>query len=134
MTETAQTHVLSAEDRRKLLGLWNDTRQEYPRHRCLHELVEAQVARTPDAVAVEFEGRQMTYAELNSRANQLAHRLRKLGAGPDLLVAHCVDRSLEMVIAVLAILKAGAAYVPSTPRIRKTASPSCSPTPRRACS
>ena len=119
MTETAQTHVLSADDRRKLLGLWNDTRQEYPRHSCLHELVEAQVARTPGAVAVEFEGRRLTYAELNARANQLAHRLRKLGAGPDLLVAHCVDRSLEMVIAVLAILKAGAAYVPLDPAYPK---------------
>ena len=119
MTETAQTHVPSADERRKLLGLWNDTRQEYLRHCCLHELVEAQVARTPDAVAVEFEGRRLTYAELNARANQLAHRLRKLGAGPDLLVAHCVDRSLEMVIAVLAILKAGAAYVPLDPAYPK---------------
>ena len=84
---------------------WNDTRQDYPRHLCLHQLVEAQVSRHPDSVAVEFEGASLTWGELNSRANQLASRLRSLGAGPDRLVAHCVDRSLDMVVAVLGILK-----------------------------
>ncbi len=82
---------------------------------CIHDAVEAQAARRPDAVAVRFEGLQHTYAELNERANRLAHHLRSWGVGPEVLVALCVERSLDMVVAALAILKAGGAYVPLDP-------------------
>ncbi|MDF5712391.1 MAG: amino acid adenylation domain-containing protein [Rhizonema sp. NSF051] len=94
---------------------WNDTRVEYPQHRCIHELFECQVESTPDAVAVVFESEQLTYQELNARANQLAHYLRSLGVGPEVLVGICVERSLFMVIGMLGILKAGSAYVPLDP-------------------
>jgi amino acid adenylation domain-containing protein len=82
---------------------------------CLHERFEEQVRRTPDAVAVRYEQETLSYGELNARANRLAHRLRALGAAPDALVALCLDRSLELVVAVLAVLKAGGAYVPLDP-------------------
>src|SRR5438093_7921747 len=85
------------------------------RDRCIHELFEEQAARRPQAVAVTFEDRQLTYGELNSRANQLAHHLRALGVRPETLVGICVERSLEMVVGLLAILKAGGAYVPLDP-------------------
>ncbi len=95
------------------LGDWNDTAAEYPRHNlCLHQLIEEQSARTPDRPAVAFEQRKLTYRELDRRAIQLAARLRSLGAGPDVLVGLLVERSLEMVVGVLGILKAGAAYLP----------------------
>lgn len=83
--------------------------------RCLHECFEAQVGRTPEAVALSCENLTLTYAELNRRANQLAHYLRKLGVGPEVLVGLCVERSLEMAVGILAILKAGGAYVPLDP-------------------
>jgi amino acid adenylation domain-containing protein len=98
-----------------LLVEWNDTKAEFPRDRCLHELFEEQAARRPQAAAVTFEDRQLTYGELNSRANQLAHHLRALGVRPDTLVGICVERSLEMVVGLLGILKAGGAYVPLDP-------------------
>src|ERR1700674_5625314 len=82
---------------------------------CVHELFEAQTARTPEAVAVVFQDRQLTYRELNARANQLAHYLRGLGVGPETLVGLYVERSLEMVVGLLGILKAGGAYVPLDP-------------------
>src|SRR5687768_3353575 len=82
---------------------------------CLHQRFEAQVERTPDAVAVVFEGKKLTYQELNCRANQLAHYLRKLAVGPEVRVGLCVERSLEMVVGLLGILKAGGAYVPLDP-------------------
>jgi amino acid adenylation domain-containing protein len=94
---------------------WNRTHANYPKDKCIHELFEAQADRTPDAVAVVFEGEQLTYSELNRRANRLAHRLRKFGIGPEVLVGICVERSLEMVIGLLGILKAGGAYVPFDP-------------------
>lgn len=119
MSDTERNGSVSAEDRRKLLELWNDTRREYPREACLHELVEAQVAKTPGAVAVEFQGEKLTYAELNARANQLAHRLRKMGAGPETMVAFCLHRSLHLAITTLGILKSGAAYVPLDPEFPK---------------
>lgn len=87
----------------------------YPDDRCLHTLVEEQAARTPDAIAVEFEGETLTYAELNARANQLAHHLRDLGAQPERLVGLSVERSVFMPIGMLGILKSGAAYVPMDP-------------------
>ena len=95
---------------------WNRTEAAYPKDRCLHELFEEQVERTPDATAVVFEDKQLTYRQLNERANQLAHHLQRLGVGPDTLVAICVERSLEMVVGLLGILKAGGAYVPLDPR------------------
>ncbi|AFZ37662.1 amino acid adenylation domain protein [Stanieria cyanosphaera PCC 7437] len=82
---------------------------------CIHQLVETQVAKTPDAIAVIFENQQLTYRELNEKANQLAHYLRSLGVQPETLVGVCVERSLEMIVALLGILKAGGAYVPLDP-------------------
>ena len=106
--------LLSEAERHQLLFEWNDTTTEYPRDRCVHELFEEQVERTPDAVAVVFE-EQLTYRELNRRANQLARHLRGLGVGPEILVGICVERSLEMVVGLLGILKAGGTYVPLDP-------------------
>ncbi len=94
---------------------WNNTACDYPRDKCVHELFEEQVTRTPDAVAVVFEDQSLTYAELNARANQLAHHLQSLGVGPEVLVGLCVQRSLEMIVGLLGILKAGGAYVPLDP-------------------
>jgi amino acid adenylation domain-containing protein len=102
-------------ERRTLLVDWNATWAEYPRDRCLHHLFEAQARRRPNAVAVSFQGRSLTYAELDRKADQLACRLRSLGVGPDVLVGICLERSLEMVIGLLGILKAGGAYVPLDP-------------------
>ena len=101
--------------RQQLLVEWNQTTTDYPRQKCIHELFEAQAERTPQAIAVVFGKESLTYSELNLRANQLAHRLRRLGVGPDALVGICVERSLEMVIGLLGILKAGGAYVPLDP-------------------
>src|SRR5262249_38837611 len=84
----------------------------YPREKCVHELFEAQAERTPHAIAVAHENRQLSYSELNARANRLAHYLREIGAGPDSRVALYLERSPEMVVGLLAVLKAGAAYVP----------------------
>uniref|UniRef100_UPI00036306FB condensation domain-containing protein n=1 Tax=Pseudomonas psychrophila TaxID=122355 RepID=UPI00036306FB len=94
---------------------WNRTHAEYPIHTCLQQLIEAQVERTPNATAVVFDAQSMTYRQLNTRANQLAHRLREQGVGPDVLVGVAAERSLEMVIGLLATLKAGGAYVPLDP-------------------
>jgi amino acid adenylation domain-containing protein len=94
---------------------WNSTHADYPRNKCMHELFEQRVAETPGAIAVVCGPRQLTYEELNRKANQLANYLRKLGAGPDVLVGICLHRSLEMIIAILGTLKAGAAYVPLDP-------------------
>ncbi len=86
-----------------------------PQHQTVHELIAAQVARTPTRVAVEFEDRWLTYAELDCRSSKVAHYLRAMGVGPDVLVAICVERSLEMLVGLLGILKAGGAYVPLDP-------------------
>jgi amino acid adenylation domain-containing protein len=107
--------VLPEAERRQVLEAWNRTEADVPTDLCIHELFEAQAARTPGAVAVSFEGESLTYAELNARANRLAHHLRALGVGPDARVAICVERGPEMVAALLAILKAGGAYVPLDP-------------------
>lgn len=107
--------LLAAKERRQVLFECNDTRRPYPQESCLHELLEARAAGTPDAVAVQCEGRSVTYAALNRKANQLAWYLRAQGVGPESPVALCVDRSLEMVIGLWASLKAGAAYVPIDP-------------------
>ncbi|MBW4569114.1 MAG: amino acid adenylation domain-containing protein [Tolypothrix carrinoi HA7290-LM1] len=107
--------LLTEHERHQLLVEWNQTQVEYPQDKCIHELFETQVERTPDAVAVVFEDEQLTYWELNARANQLAHYLRSLGVKSEVLVGICVERSLLMVIGLLAILKAGGAYVPLDP-------------------
>jgi amino acid adenylation domain-containing protein len=108
--------LLPEQERQQLLVEWNVTETAYPVDQCLHQLFEAQVERTPHAVAVVFDGEEMTYQELNRRANQLAHYLQHLGVGPEVLVGLCVERSLDMVVGVLGILKAGGAYVPLDPR------------------
>ncbi|MEH2305427.1 amino acid adenylation domain-containing protein [Nostoc sp.] len=111
----SQLPMLTASEQQQLLVEWNDTSVDYPQDKCIHQLFEEQVERTPDAVAVVFENQQLTYHELNSRANQLAHYLRSLGVGADVLVGICVERSLEMLVGLLGILKAGGAYVPLDP-------------------
>jgi amino acid adenylation domain-containing protein len=98
------------------LAAWNATEQSYPQDRCVPELVAAQAAATPEAVAVVARGQALTYGALNRRANQLAHLLRGLGVGPEVLVGVCVERSAELVIGLLAVLKAGGAYVPLDPQ------------------
>ncbi|HLJ32959.1 MAG TPA: amino acid adenylation domain-containing protein [Ktedonobacteraceae bacterium] len=100
---------------RQVLQEWNETGRLYPQHHLLHALFEAQVERSPDSVAVVFEGEQMSYRELNERANRLAHFLQKLGTGPDMAVGICLERSLELAVGMLGVLKAGAAYVPLDP-------------------
>ncbi len=107
--------LMSDAELHRVLVAWNDTHTDYPRDRCIHELFERQVEQTPDAIAVVFEGQELTYFELNRRANRLAHSLRRLGVGPESVVALCLTRSIEMVTAVLAVLKAGGAYAPLDP-------------------
>jgi amino acid adenylation domain-containing protein/FkbM family methyltransferase len=107
--------LLGAAERQQLLVAWNATDAQYPRELCLHQLVQAQAARTPQAVAVVHGPQCLSYAELNTQANRLAHHLRRLGVGPDRRVALCVQRSERMVVALLAVLKAGGAYVPLDP-------------------
>lgn len=108
------THPANNESAQPFVGL-NNTHVDFPRHNCIHQIFEEQVQRTPNATAVIFENERLTYCELNGRANQVAHRLRKLGVGPDVLVGLFMERSAELVIGLLAILKAGGAYVPIDP-------------------
>jgi amino acid adenylation domain-containing protein len=107
--------ILTEAEKRRLVIEWNDTRTDYPKDKCIHQLFEEQVEKSPDAIAVTFEDQQLTYRELNIRANQLAHYLKKQRVGPDVLVAVCIERSVEMIIGLLGILKAGGAYVPLDP-------------------
>lgn len=111
--------ILTEAERCRLLVEWNATKRDYPSDQCIHKLFEAAVERTPDATAIVFEDQQLSYRELNCRANQLAHRLQALGVGPGTLVGICVERSLQMVISLLAVLKAGGAYVPLDPSYPK---------------
>ncbi len=118
----AELPMLTSAERQQLLAEWNDNQLPYPADQCMHQLFEAQAERTPEAVAVVYKQEQLTYAELNHRANQLAAQLRALGVGPEVLVGLCVERSLEMVLGLLGILKAGGAYValdPEYPRERQ---------------
>ena len=107
--------LMTAAERRQLTVSWNDTQTAYPLDLCLHQLVEAQVERTPDRLAVVYQDETLTYRELNRKADQLARYLRASGVGPEVLVGICVERSIEMVVGLLGILKAGGAYVPLDP-------------------
>jgi non-ribosomal peptide synthetase component F len=107
--------ILSERERKQILLEWNNTSVNYPKNKCLHQLFEQQVEKTGSRVAAEFAGKTLTYDELNSRANQLANYLIKFGVKPETFVGICVDRSLDMVVGLLGILKAGAAYVPMDP-------------------
>jgi amino acid adenylation domain len=107
--------IMTSDERRLVLEGFNETKRDYPEHALLHELFEAQVERSPDAVAVICQDKRLTYAELNAKANRLAHRLRSMGVTLDTRVAICIERSLEMVIGMLGILKAGGAYIPLDP-------------------
>ncbi|HCF29074.1 MAG TPA: non-ribosomal peptide synthetase, partial [Cyanobacteria bacterium UBA11049] len=111
----AELPLLTGFERKQILVDWNQTQTDYPQHLCIHQLFEAQVEKTPDTIAVVFQHEQLTYQQLNQRANQLAHYLQKLGVQPEVPVCLCVDRSIEMVIGLLGILKAGGAYVPLDP-------------------
>ncbi|HEY0404306.1 MAG TPA: amino acid adenylation domain-containing protein, partial [Pyrinomonadaceae bacterium] len=112
---TSRLPLLSVAEEYQLLVEWNDTQREYTQGRSMTELFEAQAERTPAAVALICEDERLTYAELNAQANQLAHYLRRLGVGPEVLVGLLAERSREMVVGLLGILKAGGAYVPLDP-------------------
>ncbi|NEQ67784.1 MAG: amino acid adenylation domain-containing protein, partial [Symploca sp. SIO2D2] len=107
--------MITKQEYHQLLVDWNSTATEYPDSQCIHQLFESQVERNPDAVAVVFEEQQLTYQELNDRANQLAHYLQGLGVRSEVLVGLCIERSLDMIVGLLGILKAGGAYVPLDP-------------------
>jgi len=107
--------LLTQAEKQQILIDWNNTTTAYPKDKCIHQLFEEQVAKTPNKIAVVFEEQQLTYSQLNEKANQLAHYLQKLGVKPETLVGICVERSLEMIIGILGILKAGGAYVPLDP-------------------
>ncbi len=111
----SQLPMLTEVEQQQLLFEWNNTQADYPLDKCIHQLFEEQVERTPDNIAVVFEDQQLNYRELNARANQLAHYLQNLGVGPDVLVGICVERSLEMMVGLLGILKAGGGYLPIDP-------------------
>lgn len=115
----SQLPLLTAAERTEMLVGWNATHADYPRTSCLHDLFARQVAATPDAVAIVFNDEEITYAELNRRAGRLARQLRAQGIGPDKLVGICIERSVEMMVALLATHQAGGAYVPLDPKYPK---------------
>ncbi|MGB7293946.1 MAG: amino acid adenylation domain-containing protein, partial [Thermodesulfobacteriota bacterium] len=108
-------NIMTEKEKNQVLVEWNNTKGDYPRERCIQELFEVQAEKTPQNIAVLFEGKQLTYKELNERANRLANFLTEKGVKPEALVGICIERSLDMIIGVLGILKAGAAYVPLDP-------------------
>ncbi|WP_281558224.1 non-ribosomal peptide synthetase [Thalassomonas sp. RHCl1] len=114
-TELAFLDIMSEQESDYLLNVLNDTRQEYPQDKLIHELFEAQAAATPDNLALSFNGTELSYRELNERANRLAHYLRERGVQTEDFVGICLERSHEMLVAILAVLKAGGAYVPLDP-------------------
>jgi amino acid adenylation domain-containing protein len=111
-TTLSASRTLNESERRQLLSEWNHTQTEYPRNLCIQQIFETQAEARPDAVALKFRDQRMTYRQLNTRANQVAHRLRELGVGPEVMVGTVLERSLEMVVGLLGILKAGGAFVP----------------------
>ena len=108
--------ILAESDRRQILLEWNNTAADYPHDCCVHQLVERQVGHTPTAIAVEYKGEILTYEELNARANQLARYLQRLGVGPEVPVGICLDRSFDLAITLLAVLKSGGVCVPLDPK------------------
>ncbi|WP_284357321.1 AMP-binding protein, partial [Pseudomonas putida] len=104
-----QLNALAAAEQQQIIEAWNPDHVRYTEQRCLHELIAAQAARSPQAIAAICAEQALTYRQLNERANRLAHKLRELGVGPDVLVGLAVERSLEMVVGLLGILKAGGA-------------------------
>lgn len=114
-TVVADLPSLSAAEREKLLFTLNETETDHDRNLCLHNLIEAQAEKTPQATALVFETTELTYAEVNARANRIAHVLKSMGVGPDVMVGLYLPRSLDLVIAAIAIQKAGGAYVPLDP-------------------
>ncbi|MBD2166644.1 amino acid adenylation domain-containing protein [Calothrix membranacea FACHB-236] len=118
-TGIAELPLLTEVEKHQLIVEWNDTKTEYPKNQCIHQLFEQQVERTPDAIALVFGNQKLTYRELNERANKVAHYLKTLGVKPDVLVGIYMERSLQMVIGILAIIKAGGAYVPLDPTYPK---------------
>lgn len=115
----SQLRILTDAENKLILAEFNNTHIEFPEDKCLHHLFEAQVERSPDAIAVVFKDKQLTYVELNRRANQLARYLQRLGVGPEVVVGMFMERSLEMVVGLYGILKAGGAYVPIDPSYPK---------------
>src|SRR5205814_1035472 len=115
----ADLPLLSDAERHELFVEWNGTQADYARDRCVHELFEAQVERTPNAVALVYRKEEVSYRELDNQAIRVARHLRSLGVGPDVPVGICVQRSTEMVVGLLGILKAGGAYVPLDPAYPK---------------
>ena len=111
----SRARMLTDAEQHQLLVAWNQTQRDYPRETCAHHLIEAQAERAPQAVALVYEDEQLSYQELNSRANQLANHMRARGVRPEVVVAICLERSFEMIVAVLAVLKTGGAYVPLDP-------------------
>src|SRR5262249_21765315 len=111
--------VLTEDESRTLLLAWHRTHAEDPHSKRVHQMFETQAARTPDAIAVVYDARQLTYRELDRWANRLAHALRQADVGPEVRVAICLERSLDMMVAVLAVLKAGGTYVPLDPAYPK---------------
>ncbi|MEO8425514.1 MAG: amino acid adenylation domain-containing protein, partial [Verrucomicrobiota bacterium] len=114
-----ELQLLTESERQQVIAEWNNTTAVFPAAACIHQLIETQVERTPDAVAAVYNGEKLTYRELNARANQLAHHLRRRGIGPEAIVGICLDRSLELAVGLLAILKTGAAYLPLDPAYPK---------------
>lgn len=118
-SQIAYLPLLTEKERHQLLVEWNETRADYPKDKCIHQLFEAQVNRTPDVIALIFGNQRLTYRELNQRANQLARHLQSLGVKAEDLVGICVERSVEMIVGILGILKAGGAYIPLDPAYPK---------------
>lgn len=114
-SKISELPLLTQNELHNILVEWNDTKTDFHQDGCVHELFEKQVDRTPNSVAVVFENESLTYQQLNQRSNQLAHYLRELGVGPEVLVGICLERSLEMVVGLLGILKAGGAFLPLDP-------------------
>jgi non-ribosomal peptide synthetase component F len=114
-TNVQTLEVIPTEERHLLLETWNATKEDYPKHLCIHSIFEQHVESTPDATALVSEDQSLTYSQLNDSSNQLAHHLIGLGVGPDMRVAICMERSPAMIIGILGILKAGGAYVPLDP-------------------
>jgi non-ribosomal peptide synthetase component F len=110
-----EIELLSDGERRQILEEWNETEREYGETRLAHEMIAAQAARSPEAVALVCGEIAVSYGELNERADRLARYLRRLGAGPEVVIGVCLERSVEMIVGLLAILKAGSAYVPLDP-------------------